>query len=303
MKQKILLALSLLLLACAFLQPLSAQTMPGLEPDRSCSLTLFYTQDNQGFAELPIRIYRVAEALPDGTFRLVKPFSDFPVNIHGVSSQREWQLVASTLRTYITAQQIEPTQVGYTDAEGTVVFTQLQTGLYLVDGVLAEKEAGTYRFNDFMIYLPTPKTDGLCYDMEAKPKCTQFTPNAHYNVVKLWKDAGSENSRPQEVTVEIRKDDQLYETVVLNAENNWSYSWRAPLDNSIWSVLEKDVAQEYTVTVSENEHGFVITNTKTTHVTPPQTGDMFPLWLVAAAMCFSGFALVLLGIWRERKQA
>ena len=304
MKKQILLGLCLLALLCACIQPQQAHALTALEPERNCSLTLHYTQEGQGFEGLSIRIYRVAEAFPDGTFELIEPFSGYPVNIHGITSQKEWQDVATTLRAYVAAEQVEPTRVEATGQDGTVVFSDLQTGLYLVCGVVAEKEAGTYKFNDFMVYLPTPlEGEGFNYDVEAVPKCVQFVPNSHYSVVKLWKDTGNEQDRPQTVTVDILKDGVVYETVILNAENNWSYSWTVPQDDSIWSVVEKDVPQGYKVSISENETGFVITNTKTIPTDPPITGDVFPLGLLIALLCFSGFAMVLLGALRERKRA
>ena len=302
MKKKILSALCLLLMVCAFLQPHRVHALTPLEPERPSSLTLYYTQDGQAFPDLDIRIYRVAEAHPDGTFDLLEPFSEYPVNIHGITSQKEWQDVSSTLRTYITADQVAPTRVATTNEEGTAIFSDLKTGLYLVCGVLAENETGIYRFNDFMVYLPTPLEEGdFDYDMEAKPKCTQFVPKKAYSVVKLWKDAGNEGSRPKSVTVDILKDGVVYDTVVLSADNNWSYVWSVPEDGSLWSVLEKNVPDDYKVTISENAAGFTITNTKPTHEDPPKTGDMTTLWHFAVCLCVSGFGLVLMGLWRGRK--
>lgn len=304
MRKQILLGLCLFALLWACLQPHQASALTPLEPERLCSLKLHYTQNELGFGDLPIQIYRVAEAFPDGTFELLEPFSGYPVNIHGITSQKEWQDVASTLKAYIAADQLSPTRTENTDPQGSVVFRDLPTGLYYVQGILAENHSGTYKFNDFMVYLPTPLEDeGFNYDVEAVPKCTQFTPNTHYSVVKLWKDAGSEQDRPKNITVDILKDGQVYETVILNADNNWSYHWTVPQDTSIWTVVEKDVPQGYKVSIGENGTGFVITNTKTTPSDPPGTGDVFPLSIFTAALCISGLAMVLLGVLHERKRA
>ena len=303
MKRTILIGLCLALLLCACIQPGRVHALTPLEPDHICSLTLHYTQDGLGFEGLSVRIYRVAEAFPDGTFELVAPFSGYPVNIHGITSQKEWQDVASTLKAYVAADQVEPTAVATTDETGTAVWENLQTGLYFVHGVIAEKESGTYQFNDFMVYLPTPlEGEGFDYDVEAVPKCTQFIPNTHFSLVKLWKDAGNEQDRPKSVTVDILKDGQLHETVVLSQENNWSYNWTVPEGTEVWTVVERDVPAGYTVSISENGYAFVITNTKTNPVDPPVTGDVFPLWLLTSSLCISGFAIVLLSTWRERKR-
>lgn len=293
----------LLILLCLALQPVTARALTPLEPDRECSLTLSYSQDGFGFDNLQIRLYRVAEAHADGSFQLIAPFSGYPVGIHGITAQKEWQEVASTLKAYIAADQLPPTRTETTDQTGTVTFSGLETGLYLVMGAIAENQLGTYRFNDFMVYLPTPLSpEEFDYDVQAKPKCTKFTPHPTYSVTKLWKDAGNEEKRPHAVTVDIFKDGQLHQTVVLNAENNWRYSWNATDGQGLWTVVERDVPENYQVTVSENETAFLITNTSTDPSKPPQTGDVFPLWPLALGLCLSGFGLVLVGAWHERKR-
>lgn len=302
MKKQIFLGLCLALLLCLLIQPQKAHALTALETEKECCLTLHYVQDGAGFADLPVRVYRVAEAFADGSFELIAPFSGYPVNIHGVTSQTEWQQIASTLNAYISAEQIAPTKTETTDANGTAVFSNLQTGLYLVCGVMAENQNGIFRFNDFMVYLPTPRSDGsFNYDIDAIPKCSKFTPHTQYSVVKLWKDAGNEEIRPQAVTVDILKDGVLQQTVILNGENNWSYSWTAPQDQGVWTVVEKDVPDAYGVSIVEKDGKFIITNTSTNPGKPPQTGDIFPVWMLTVVLCVSGLTLVLMGIWRERK--
>lgn len=296
----ILCALCLLSL---WLPPLQTWAVTPLETEKECSLRMDYSMEDTVFEGLTIAVYRVAEAFDDGTFELIAPFNSYPVNIHGITSQTEWQQVAETLKAYIVADQVEPTRTALTDADGMAHFTDLQTGLYLVLGVVAENETGMYRFRDFMVYLPTPQEDGgFRYDMEAKPKCTQFTPSNRYSVIKLWKDAGHEEHRPNAVTVDIFRDGVLQETVTLSPENNWTYSWNVPDGQGIWTVVERDVPVEYEVLISAQETAFVITNTHDTPKPPPETGDLFPVWLVVLALCLTGCALLLLGTRYERKR-
>jgi len=269
-----------------------------LDTDRPCSLDLEYTQEEFAFSGLNIAIYRVAEAYADGTFSLVAPFNAFPVNIHGITSQQEWRDVASTLVAYITAEQLQPSYTAITDATGIASFTQLPTGLYLVKGISARNDNGTYLFNDFMIYLPTPYEDGSYdYDLQAKPKCTSFTPSTTYQVVKLWKDFGMEQQRPVSVTVDIYKDGQLHQTVVLNEENGWCFSWNDPDGSGIWHVVERDVPAGYTVSVTAGQTVFTITNTNPdSPPPPPSTGDIFPVWLWALGMCVTGFVAIAMSM-------
>ena len=283
------------------LQPMGVMALSPLEVERPCSLDLHYTQEGIGFADLEVRIYRVAEAFEDGTFELISPFSAYPVNIHGISSQTEWKTVASTLSAYVAADGVQPSNTQKTDHSGSVAFTGLKTGLYLVSGAVAEHESGTYVFDSFMVYLPTPQEDGgFDYQVEAKPKCSRYTPATEYKVVKLWKDSGYANDRPASVTVDLLKDGVWQETQTLNAENNWTYTWQAPDGKGVWTVVEKDVPGDYTVAIQLHETTFVITNTHTFPGNTPETGDTAAPWLYMITMCLSGLMLLILGMRGKR---
>lgn len=303
MRKRICCWLWALAVIATLLPPMGARAVTPLETERSCSLKLYYTQGEIGFGDLEVRIYRVAEAFGDGSFELIEPFSGYPVNIHAITSQAEWKTVASTLSAYIAADQVPPTRMEKTDDGGTVVFTGLETGLYLVSGAVVEHESGTYLFDSFMIYLPTPQEDGsFLYDVEAKPKCSDYTPMTQYKVVKLWKDSAYAGERPISITVDILKDGILQETQILSAENDWTYTWKVPDGEGVWTVVEKDVPDEYTVTIDFRETTFLITNTRTSPGGNPQTGDTAAPWLAVVVMCLSGLLLLILGIWGERRR-
>lgn len=79
------------------------------------------------------------------------------------------------------------------------------------------------------------------------------------SVHKIWEDNGSEN-RPDEVEVEILRDGVSYETVKLNAENNWKHEWEQ-IDDGNWAVREVNVPEGYISSVMESAGTFVIKNT------------------------------------------
>lgn len=300
MKKRILPLLCLFLLGMALLQPVSAAP---LDPNAAASLTLYYQKDDAVFSDLKISIYRVAKALPDGTFDLMEPFASYPINIHGITIQEQWHDVAQTLYSYIAANQVAPNREAKTDANGTVCFSDLETGLYFVREVVAENTSGTYVFNQFMVYVPTPQPDGSYdYAAQAKPKCTNFVPKTQYTVTKLWQDNGNQ-SRPNAVTVDIYKDGVLQQTQLLGAGNNWSYTWYVSADDyGKWTVTERSVPTSYNVTIRENGNTFSIINTRQGQPQVPQTGDTFALlpWLLT--MCFSGIILVILGFYSRRRR-
>ena len=299
MKKRILPFLCVALLLAAWLRPACAHAA---EVPESADLTLYYEKDGAAFDGLNIGIYRVAQALPDGAYALIEPFSSYPINIHGITMQEQWNRVAQTLCSYIVANGVAADREGLTDEDGAVHFVGLETGLYFVREAAAERLDGTYLFNQFMIYVPTPQPDGSYDDqVQAKPKCVGFTPKTKYTVTKLWQDAGKQSERPDEVAVEIYRDGALQETQSLSADNNWSYSWYVPAESySQWTVAERTALNRYQVTVQQSGSTFTLINTDRTDVPPPGTGDSFsPLPWIAAA-CLSGMLLLALGLRRER---
>lgn len=305
MRKGIIPLLSIVAVCIGMLCPLCAGAVTPLDPAADAGLTLTYQKDGETFPDLQIELHRVAEAFPDGTFELVEPFASYPVNIHDITEQEQWRRVASTLVSYIVANGKKPDREALTDDAGIAGFDDLETGLYLVREVMAEKNGSTYLFDGFMVYVPTPEADGSYdYEVEAKPKCAEYVPKTEYRVTKLWQDVGNQTTRPGEVTVDIYKDGELQETKILSAENNWTYSWYVSENESgIWTVAERVVHDTYTVSVQQNGSSFSIINTRLPdHDVPdaPQTGDTFaPMpWLMI--MCFCGIILLLIGVYGRR---
>ena len=302
MKKQCFLWLCLLFLLQGIHTPVSAAP---LQTDVPCSLTLHYTRENVAFPDLQIRIFRVAECFADGTYDLAGAFADYPVKIHGITVQKEWRDAAQTLAAYVVADHIAATETAVTDKLGRACFEQLQSGLYLVMDVDAKTQDGTFRFGETLIFLPTPQQDGTyCYDMEARPKPGTLTPMTEYTVVKLWKDGTNAQNRPDGVSVDILKDGVLQETVVLGPRNNWSHSWQTTDLEAVWTVVETNVPEGYTVTITSGENVFTITNTLPTKPEhPPSTGHVTLIWPYVLMMSISGCLLLALGIWQKRKEA
>lgn len=269
------------------------------------SLTVEYKHNEERFDGLEIKIYRIAEAHEDATFSLFGDFKEYPVNIYGITSQTEWKSLTSTLAAYVAADSIAPTATLLTDENGVAAFTDILPGIYLVGAVTEETETGVVKFENFMSVIPrTLEDDSHEYDVTAIPKY-EFIPfeakDIEYKVVKLWRDEGKTEIRPVSVEVEILKNGETFTTVQLSSENNWTYSWTAKDDGSIWNAVERNVAEDYTVTVESDGVSFVITNTYEYEETPPQTGDTMNFFPYIVAMSISGVMLIIIGVWYSRK--
>ena len=102
--------------------------------------------------------------------------------------------------------------------------------------------------------------------------------------------------------MDIYRDGVLYETQILCAENNWSYTWYVSgEDHSKWTVAERTVPENYKVTIQQNGSHFSIINTRQTVPDIPQTGDSATPMLWILLMCVSGIMLVILGLYSRRR--
>ena len=267
--------------------------------EQTSKLTLVYNSNDVYFEDLQIFAYRVADIGADGAYTLCGDFADYPVNVKVVKNQEEWRAIATTLSGYISADKVEHTAVATTDTNGEAVFSDLEMGLYLISGVNTEYNDLVYAFETFFMTLPRPDENGAPqYEVTAIPKYSTYVPepdDIEYRVLKQWKDDGNEK-RPVSVAVEIYKNGVLDSKQTLSAENDWSYSWTAKDDGSVWTVVERDVVEGYAVSVDKKETTFIITNTFETETPPPETGDTFVAWPYILAMFAFGAILVLLSV-------
>ena len=136
MTKRFLPLLCVIAVCFALLCPIAAQAVTPLEPDREASLTLRYEKEGVAFPDLQVCLYRVANAFPEGIFRLIPPYSGYPIHIHDISDQGQWKHIASTLCACITADQLPPDRETVTDAEGVAPI--------VLDGVSLEIEKGSF---------------------------------------------------------------------------------------------------------------------------------------------------------------
>lgn len=282
--------------------PLTAREL--VDTDRACTLDLTYKYEDTLFSGAEVKIYKVAAFSIEGVFELTGAFKDYSVDVVNVKSQDEWNALAETFSAYIIADAIVPTATATTDTQGIASFTDVEVGLYLVSGFVADYTDGaTVRFGDFLISVPgIDEDDKWVYEVDAFPKPVYHEPkyeDIEFSLIKLWKDPGNENKRPASINVDIYKDGALFESVVLKEDNNWSFSWTAKDDGSIWKVVERGIPEKYTVTFENRETSFIITNTYGPD--SPPTGDSTSILPYVMMLCASGVLLVIFGILRRKK--
>ena len=308
-----------------------AQAAGSIDLTRKPTLTLTYRDGKTALSGAKFSIYRVADADETGELTVRSEFDEFDLDIRG-KNDRRWREMAQTLESYVLRRELTPADSGKTDKTGMLTFpTQgktLAAGLYLVIGERHTQGGNDYDAEPFFVLLPTQDLENneWVYDVSANVKFGK-TPvpddgdTVTRKVLKVWADDGAEDSRPQEITVELLRNRKVYDTVKLSEKNNWRYTWLDLDADARWSVTEKTVSG-YTVSITREGITFVVTNTKKpertdtpdTPVKPsnpskpsspakptlPQTGAV---WWHVEALALSGLVFLILGALDRKTEA
>ena len=308
-----------------------AQAAGSIDLTRKPTLTLTYRDGKTALSGAKFSIYRVADADETGELTVRSEFDEFDLDIRG-KNDRLWREMAQTLESYVLRRELTPADSGKTDKTGMLTFpTQgktLAAGLYLVIGERHTQGGNGYDAEPFFVLLPTQDLENneWVYDVSANVKFGK-TPvpddgdTVTRKVLKVWDDDGAEDSRPQEITVELHRNGKEYDTVKLSEKNNWRYTWLDLDADARWSVTEKTVSG-YTVSITREGITFVVTNTKKpdrtdtpdTPVKPsnpskpsspakptlPQTGAV---WWHVEALALSGLVFLILGALDRKTEA
>lgn len=265
----------LALLCLAALLPARASAAGVIDTDRDVRLTIEYRHDGEPVPSVPFDLYYAASVDADANFTLAGDFADYPVSLEKLTAA-EWTALAETLAAYADRDGLTPLDSGKTDARGMLTFPNRQErlvpGLYLVVGRRLVTERYTYTTEPFLIALPNLENDTWRYDVTASPKHTR-TENPpvppddkdDWRVIKIWQD-DVEELRPDEVVIELLKDGTVYDTVRLNAKNNWRHTWKSlPKYHADGSAIEWRVTEQplkrYTVRISRDGNTFLVVNT------------------------------------------
>ena len=178
---------------------------------------------------------------------------------------------------------------------GRAEFKAIKEGIYVVYC----EENGEYKFNPFIAFLPYSVNGKLSYNVTSAPKLEPNLPNSKsIYVVKHWEDRNNiAFTRPESITVELKKDNKVVASAKLSKENGWAYTFKN-LDNNASYTIEEKKVKDYTPKYNgDSENGFVITNVYSGDKLP-DTGDNVSSvgWLLVLAI-----SLAAIGIFRQRK--
>lgn len=148
------------------------------------------------------------------------------------------------------------------DKNGHIVFDNLVPGVYLV--YASESTDKYFMPAPFVVSVPfyDNENKSWIYDVTPTPKmqihgASETDELTYISVKKIWE---TDSAHPESISVALLKDFKTVETVELNESNNWSFRWDKLSTKHIWSVVEANVPDGYTVSYETSSNTVTIIN-------------------------------------------
>ena len=240
------------LLAC----PGMAYAADRVDLNRECSVLV-----KVGKPDVSVNLYRVGDVKRNGTAVLVKEYKKYAVSLEnlGTSSSAE---AAEALETFFIRDDVQPLKTAKTNAQGNVLFDGLETGVYLVSCPAVREDNGIRVFSPMLFSLPTNFNGQWYYDLTSDMKEEIRQLYTYCRVYKVWESDSAFDFHPRKITVQLLRDGKVYDEQELSAANSWRYTWYELEEGPLWTVIEKEVPDGYTLGVENDGSIYVLTNTE-----------------------------------------
>lgn len=287
--QKIKYLIIICLLFVSNILPVKADTLDFERPG-TIELTLKESTEETPIKDLEITIIEIASATSEN-YNLVLKYHENLDSCEADLTDLSNEDLVNQLESCIKNNEL-PTRTKKTDTEGKIMFDELRLGLYLVKQT--NEVEGYSNIDPFLVMVPEAEDNTWNYDIKAKPK-TDIIRVMDITVEKIWNNSSNLENHPDSITIELYKDKELIDTINLNKENKWQYTWKKiPLSDE-YSVKEINIPIGYTATYRQENNKFIVTNTKTLI----QTGtNIIAIELLSAL----GIILILLGLIVEKRK-
>lgn len=177
-----------------------------------------------------------------------------------------------------------------TDNNGKVKYEDLDLGLYLIKQT--NKVKGYSNIEPFLITIPNIENNSWIYDIKSLPK-TEIYREIDLTVKKVWNS--NNKNHPSQVTINLLKNNKVIDTVILNKNNNWTYTWENIEKSDKYSIKEINVPKGYTDSYKKEGNTYIVTNTDTL----ANTGQIYYPIIICVTL---GMIFILLGFIESRKE-
>lgn len=229
-------------------------------------------------------IFKVADIIDAETFEITEEFREYPIKFD-ISTKEALNSLAYTLSYYAISESLEPYCSKSCMPDDMLIAENLPQGFYLI-------QSGQVEYNSF-VYSSAPVVvcvaDGEVYgtdwqlDITVVPKLGLVCSGAASDKISCVVKAKFTNTEEtHDVKVSLFKDGVIYDTIILNAANEWQYVWPELDNKNEWTIIENDLPEnffvnfemEYLDAEGRGVKYFEITNSykdKVTTTAPPAT--------------------------------
>lgn len=271
-----------------------------IDPASHGSLTLNVVKNGMGISDVTFSVYRVASIDEEARFVMQEGWTSGSVDIQNIEGAEAWSSFAQSMQAQAAAKEADKT--GHTDSNGRLTFSSMPLGLYLVVGETMHYGEQIYMFAPFMVSVPNKVNDAYNFNVNVDTKFTVTDEVMDLSVMKVWKDEGYTNQRPENIVVDLYCDGVVSQTVTLSSANNWQYTFTELSRLHTWTIMESVVPTGYIVSYTTQGTTQIITNTV---VVPPTTPPPIPptglTWWPVPVLGGFGALLFVLGMVAHRK--
>lgn len=248
------LLMSILLCISACL-PLSANC----DDEQIRQITLICRNENVTLQGMHWDLYRIGERSGDNVV-LTGDFAGYPIEMKDLNEDNVEQK-AKTLESYTVADKIKPIASDETNTDGELTFSGLSSGVYLAVGKNLSIGSTVYVPSSLIL---EAENDDISFSYDAFPKFMYATLGSEvnsYTVKKVWiNDTNQSVPQPTEVTVDLYKNGDIFDTVTLSDKNKWTHSWTDLDSFNRWHVVERNIPVNYKVIIDYNSTQYLIKN-------------------------------------------
>ncbi len=265
------------------------------------SITIEYEEDIISH-EIGFKVYQITSLDEKGMQNFLPEYENFAekynINFEDVKDNSSWQYFSDNLENYINYKDKSPDYVSVTDDNGKYTLEGLELGIYFIQFDPCTHTEHTIYTKPSLITVGTqdPVTGQFVCDSMINPKVSVISSDEqNLTVKKVWENTNSELLIADEIEIELYCDGEVFDTVTLSKENNWTATWYDIDVEKTWAVKEITKFENFDVSYEKDIFEFTVTNTYTDVPDEelPQTGSYAYLIPI-----FSGIGLIfiLLGV-------
>lgn len=222
-----------------------------------------YSYESVGIAIAPWQLYQLATLTGDH----YEPTPDYDeLGLDYLTDYGVWEEYKGTFANHIDRLGLLPDYYGTTDDRGKAVIEGLPGGVYLLRFDSVMQGGNTYTSTSpILLTIPGSSATSGEWTQSIMPKVSMtegtLDPTKSLVLMKVWRGDTGTTARPDSITVNLYRNAQLYEQVVLDESNSWTYGWTDMPTSVTWAVEEDVVPVGYVVRYDQEVWGFIIENT------------------------------------------